>query len=122
MVKDHGLIFNWHCCGSVHAFLTDMIEAGIDIFDVVQTSAKDMDVETLYHRYGNQVCFHGAVDVQKLLVSGKPIRFETKSPYRDLWGLEGGMVVAPSHEMVQKRRLRISWLCMMPYVMFNDRI
>jgi hypothetical protein len=101
MVKDHGLIFSWHCCGSVHAFLADMIEAGIDIFDVVQTSAKDMDVETLYRRYGNQVCFHGAVDVQKLLVSGKPnqVRDEIRR-IRDLWGLDGGMVVAPSHEMV----------------------
>ena len=101
MVKDYGLIFNWHCCGSVHAFLADMIEAGIDIFDVVQTSAKDMDVETLYRRYGNQVCFHGAVDVQKLLVSGKPNQVRDEIHHiRDLWGLKGGMVVAPSHEMV----------------------
>ena len=99
--KQHDLIFNWHCCGSVHQVLPAMIDAGIDIFDVVQTSARDMDLEHLHRLYGNDVCFHGAVDVQKLLVFGTPaqVRHEVQL-IGNLWGTRGGIIVAPSHEAV----------------------
>ena len=78
-----------------------MIDAGIDIFDVVQTSARDMALETLHRRYGGQVCLHGAVDVQKLLVLGTPadVRREV-GRISELWGLSGGIIVGPSHEAV----------------------
>ncbi|GAJ22721.1 unnamed protein product, partial [marine sediment metagenome] len=42
-VKKYNLFFGWHCCGSVHDVLPLMIDAGIDVFDVVQTSARDME-------------------------------------------------------------------------------
>jgi hypothetical protein len=99
--KRFGLLFNWHCCGSVHQALPAMIDAGIDVFDVVQTSARNMDLANLHRLYGNDVCFHGAVDVQKLLVYGSPA--QVKEEVRrivDLWGTRGGMIVAPSHEAV----------------------
>ena len=32
-----------------------MIDAGIDIFDVVQTSAKDMGLENMHRLYGKSV-------------------------------------------------------------------
>lgn len=100
-VKQYNLVFNWHCCGSVHAVLPDMIDAGIDVFDVVQTSARDMDLETLNRLYGKDVCFHGGIDVQKLLTFGTPgqIKDEVRKII-DLWGNRGGFVVAPSHEAV----------------------
>lgn len=97
--KRSGLLFNWHCCGSVHRVLPAMIDVGIDIFDVVQTSARGMDLDNLHRLYGSNVCLHGAVDVQKLLVYGSPE--QVKDEVRriiDLWGLRGGVIVAPSHE------------------------
>jgi uroporphyrinogen decarboxylase len=98
-VKGRGLIFSWHCCGSVHDALPAMIDAGIDVFDVAQTSARDMALETLHSRYGGSVCLHGAVDVQKLLVSGTPadVRAEVRKIHR-LWGGGGGIIIGPSHE------------------------
>jgi uroporphyrinogen-III decarboxylase len=111
-VKRYGLIFSWHCCGSVHQVLPSMIEAGIDVLDVVQTSARDMDlldvVQTsardmdlgiMYRRYGQDVCLSGGIDVQKLLVSGTPaqVRAEVRRAH-DLWGARGGLVLGPSHE------------------------
>jgi uroporphyrinogen decarboxylase len=95
----HGLCFGWHCCGSVHEVLPPMIDAGIDVFDVVQTSARDMYLEELHGRYGRHVCFHGAVDVQKDLVEGRPadIRRVVRR-IRELWGTRGGIILAPSHE------------------------
>jgi uroporphyrinogen decarboxylase len=98
-VKRYELPFSFHCCGSVHQVLPLMIDAGIDIFDVVQTSARDMDLESVYRRYGQDICLSGAVDVQKLLVSGSPeqVRAEVRRA-QDLWGTRGGLVLGPSHE------------------------
>jgi len=98
-VKRYGLLFSFHCCGSVHQVLPLMIDAGIDIFDVVQTSARDMDLESVYRRYGQDICLSGAIDVQKLLVSGSPeqVRAEVRRA-QDLWGTRGGLVLGPSHE------------------------
>ena len=99
--KKYDLIFSWHCCGNVNAILPYMIEAGIDIFDVVQTSAKDMEIENIYKLYEKDICLHGGIDVQKLLVSGKPIDVENEvKKIIELWGDNGGIILAPSHEAV----------------------
>jgi uroporphyrinogen decarboxylase len=95
----HSLPYGWHCCGSVHEVLPLMIDAGIDVFDVVQTSARGMELEGLHRRYGGQVCFHGTLDVQKDLVekSAAEVR-DLVRRVKDLWGLGGGLILAPSHE------------------------
>jgi uroporphyrinogen-III decarboxylase len=98
-VKRYDLIYSWHCCGSIHQVLPLMIDAGIDVLDVVQTSARDMDLETMYRRYGQDVCLCGGIDVQKLLVSGTPAQVRTEvERVHDLWGTRGGIVLGPSHE------------------------
>ncbi len=96
--KKNGLFFGWHVCGSVHQFLPDMIDAGIDVFDVVQTSARDMKIDKLYNLYGSSVCFHGGLDIQKLLVQGtaKQVKEEVKK-IKELWGKKGGIILAPTH-------------------------
>lgn len=98
-VHAHGLFYGWHCCGSVHEVLPLMIDAGIDVFDVVQTSARDMGIENVHRLYGGDVCLHGAVDVQKDLVekSAEGVK-EVVKKIKDLWGNRGGMILAPSHE------------------------
>lgn len=98
-VKKYNLFFGWHCCGSVHNVLPLMIDAGIDVFDVVQTSARDMELEKVYKLYGGKVCLHGGMDVQKLLVEKTPeeIKEEVKKVV-SLWGSRGGIILAPSHE------------------------
>ncbi len=98
-VKSYGLVFSWHCCGSVHAALPAMIDAGIDIFDVVQTSARDMDLQSMHTLYGARVCLHGAVDAQKLLVYGSPVDIRAEiDRINQLWGNGGGIIAGPSHE------------------------
>lgn len=99
--KKYDLIFNWHCCGSVHSILPHMIDAGIDIFDVVQTSAKDMEIENVYRLYGKDVCIHGGIDVQDLLIKGttEDVKNEVKK-IKELWGNGGGIILAPSHEIL----------------------
>jgi len=97
--KKYNLIFSWHCCGNVNEILPLMIDTGIDVFDVVQTSAKDMELENIHKLYGRSVCLHGGIDVQKLLIQGSPasIKEEVKKVI-DLWGNNGGVILGPSHE------------------------
>ncbi|MHB1376639.1 MAG: uroporphyrinogen decarboxylase family protein [Candidatus Humimicrobiaceae bacterium] len=101
MAKSKGLIFSWHCCGNINEVLPMMIDAGIDVFDVVQTSAKDMEIERFHKRFGKNVCINGAIDVQKLLIDKKPkdIREEVKK-IMELWGQDGGAIIGPSHEIL----------------------
>jgi uroporphyrinogen decarboxylase len=97
--KKRGLLFGWHVCGSVHEVLPMMIDAGIDVFDVVQTSARDMDIENVHRLYGRHVCLHGGLDVQKLLVEKTDMEVrEEVQRIVDLWGNRGGIILAPSHE------------------------
>ena len=97
----HRLIFSFHCCGSVHQVLPMMIDAGIDVFDVVQTSARDMDLATVRARYGADIAVSGGIDVQKLLVSGTPQDVAAEVGHAlDLWGRDGGLILGPSHEAV----------------------
>jgi hypothetical protein len=105
-VKRYDLVFSFHCCGSVHQVLPLMIDAGIDMFDVVQTSARDMDLETVHRRYSRDICVSGGIDVQKLLVSGTPgdVAAEVRRAH-DLWGTGGGLVLGPSHEAVPETPL-----------------
>ena len=99
--KKYGLIFSWHCCGSVNEVLPLLIDAGIDIFNVVQTSAKDMEIEKIYRRYAKNVCLCGAIDSQSLLIykDEKTIRDEVKK-IKYLWGNKGGIILGPSHDLV----------------------
>ena len=100
-VKKYNLIFSWHCCGNTTQILPYIIECGIDVFDVVQTSARNMDLENVYKICNKKLCLHGGLDVQKLIVSGKPndIKEEIKKVI-NLWSNRGGIILGPSHEIV----------------------
>ena len=106
IVKSHDIVFSWHCCGSVHKVMPMMIDAGIDVFDVVQTSAKDMEIENIYKLYGKKICIHGGLDVQNLLVFKTPREvMEEVKKIKNLWGNRGGVILAPSHEALPETPL-----------------
>lgn len=62
-----------HSCGSIKQFLPDLIDAGLDIINPVQTTAADMDPVELKREYGKDLSFWGGgVDTQHLLPNGTP--------------------------------------------------
>lgn len=68
---------NWkvfkHCCGSIPNLIEPMIQAGIDIFNPVQTSAAGMDPRWLKATFGDRITFWGGgVDTQRVLPFGTP--------------------------------------------------
>lgn len=48
-----------HSCGSVKPFIPDFIEMGVDIWNPVQVSAKNMDPYELKKEFGDNITFWG---------------------------------------------------------------
>jgi len=62
-----------HSCGAIKSFLPNIIEAGFDIINPVQCSAKGMDPKRLKERHGDRITFWGGgVNTQKTLPFGSP--------------------------------------------------
>jgi len=90
-----------HSCGSIHALMPDLIEAGFDIFNPLQTSAAGMDPQTLKERFGERVTFWGGgVDTQRTLPFGRPeeVRQQVQERMR-VFGKGGGFVFNTIHNV-----------------------
>lgn len=62
-----------HCCGGCELLIEGFIEAGFDILNPIQTSAKGMDPQLLADKYGGRIIlWGGGVDTQQTLPFGKP--------------------------------------------------
>lgn len=62
-----------HTCGAIEGFVPNLIEAGFDILNPVQCSAKGMDPRVLKDRHGDRTTFWGGgVNTQKTLPFGTP--------------------------------------------------
>ncbi len=88
----------YHCCGSIAQFIPGLIALGIDVLDPIQPVNPDMQPERLKAKYGDQVCFHGGIDMQHLLTRGSPaeVQAEVRRYCRSL-GRGGGYILAPAH-------------------------
>ena len=49
----------YHCCGSIYPFIPDLIDAGVDILNPVQLTAKGMDARQLKEEFGDRLTFWG---------------------------------------------------------------
>ncbi len=98
IAKKHGLYVCFHVCGSCVDIIPDLIEIGVDVLDPVQVSARNMEIDRLKRSFGKDICFHGGIDAQRLILSGKPedIRKEVDRIKR-LFGQDGGIILGPSH-------------------------
>jgi hypothetical protein len=90
-----------HSCGAIASLLPDLIEAGFDLFNPVQTSAAGMDPTALKQRFGERVTFWGGgVDTQQVLPFGTPeqVRAQVRERMR-IFGPGGGFVFNPIHNV-----------------------
>jgi uroporphyrinogen decarboxylase len=91
----------YHSCGALQPLIPDLIEAGIDILNPVQVSAKGMDTRELKRQFGKDLTFHGGgVDTQEVLPRGTPaqVRDEVKRRIDDL-APGGGFIFAAVHNI-----------------------
>jgi len=90
-----------HCCGACEPLIGGFIEAGYDILNPVQTSAKGMEPEHLVERYGERIVFWGGgVDTQQILPFGKPdeVRRQVKERVR-IFSRKNGFVFNTIHNI-----------------------
>ena len=90
-----------HCDGAITKIIPDLIEIGVDLLNPIQPVVKDMDdTKALKEKFGEEICFHGGIDVQQVLVnfSEDEIRDEVKLRINDL-GTSGGFIIAPCHNI-----------------------
>jgi uroporphyrinogen decarboxylase len=89
-----------HTCGSVFPLVPDLIDVGVDILNPIQTSAQGMNPAALKRKFGEQLVFHGGIDVQHILPFATPerVREEVKRIVATL-GQGGGYIFAPSHNI-----------------------
>jgi len=62
-----------HCCGGCEPLIDGFIDAGYDVLNPVQTSARGMDPQHLVDTFGGRIVFWGGgVDTQQTLPFGTP--------------------------------------------------
>ena len=85
-----------HACGSIYELIPELIDAGIDILNPVQTGAFDMDPEKLKKEFGKYITFWGGGCEPDTLAfkSKKDIREEVKKRL-EIFGKNSGFVFAP---------------------------
>jgi uroporphyrinogen decarboxylase len=96
----YDLLVMLHSCGSVRELIGDFIDIGVDILDPIQTTAAHMDIAELKADFGQHICFHGAIDTQKLLNFGTvgQVRDHVRQTIEVL-GNGGGYIIAPCHNI-----------------------
>lgn len=86
-----------HTDGNVFAIIPDLIEAGVNVLNPVQTSSRDMGAASLKDAYGDRLAFHGAVEGMEgdtdALVAEVKARI-------DVLGRGGGYVMASCNHMI----------------------
>lgn len=97
--KKYGLKAMLHTDGGVRELIPDFIDIGLDILNPIQTSAKGMNPHQLKKEFGQDLCFHGSVDVQHTLPFGTEEQVKTEVWKRiDALGPDG-FILAPSHNL-----------------------
>ena len=90
-----------HACGSVSARINDMANAGVEILNPIQVTAKSMsDNKKLKEEFGDIMTFWGGIDTQRVLNLGsvEDVKREVKTRIRDL-APGGGYIVAAVHNI-----------------------
>jgi hypothetical protein len=90
-----------HSCGSVERFFESFIDAGFDIANPVQCSARGMEPEALKAKYGDRLVFWGGgVDTQQTLPFGTPAEVREQVLRRcEIFAPGGGFVFNAIHNI-----------------------
>jgi uroporphyrinogen decarboxylase len=88
-----------HTDGAVFDLIPDLIEAGVNVLNPVQTSAKGMGAQQLKEAYGNSIVFHGAIENIEGDISTTEIINEVKQRI-DTLASGGGYVLSCCNHMM----------------------
>ncbi len=87
-----------HSDGAISAIVSDLIDIGVDILNPIQPGVAGMEPRLLKQEYGTELCFHGGLDIQQLMVRGTVAEIRSEvARLCDVLGYDGGYVIAPAH-------------------------
>ena len=91
-----------HSCGSLYPILPDLIEAGYDILNTEQTSARQMDPEVLKREFGRDITFWGGgCNTRSVLNHGTPEEVYRHCRERiEIFSKDGGFVFNQEHNIL----------------------
>ncbi len=102
-VKSHSKMHTFiHSCGSISLLMPDMIEAGIEIFNPVQTNAYNMDPAFLKKEFGKDCTFWGGgIETVGTLNNGSPEQIRRQVLERlEIFSKDGGFVFNTVHNIM----------------------
>lgn len=102
-VKAHSQMHTFiHSCGSISSLMPDLIEAGIEIFNPVQTNARQMEPEFLKKEFGQDCTFWGGgVETVGTLNNGTPEQVREQVLERlEIMSAGGGFVFNTVHNIL----------------------
>ncbi len=90
-----------HCCGGIYDLIPGIIDAGCDILNPVQISARGMDPIRLKQEFGDQLCFWGGgCDTQTVLPFKTPEEvYQHTRQNIDIFGKGSGFVFTQVHNI-----------------------
>jgi len=91
-----------HSCGSIYKVMPDLIEAGYDIINPVQTTAADMEAEKLKREFGKDITFWGGgMNTRSVLNHAAPQQvYDHARRMIDIFGPGGGFVFNQEHNIM----------------------
>jgi uroporphyrinogen decarboxylase len=97
LAHSYNLKVMMHSCGGIVDIIPYLLEAGVDILDPIQITAKGMDLEFLASEYGGRMMLHGGVDTQEILPFASPEEVVAHVKYViNTLNRNGGYIFAPS--------------------------
>jgi len=99
LAHEFGALAMMHSCGSVYKLIPKFIEMGLDILEVVQIDAVDMEIEKLHAEFYKKIGFCGSMSVQSTLPFGSVQDVVDEVEKRKTLFKEGGMIIAPTHQI-----------------------
>lgn len=91
-----------HSCGSLYPIIPDLIDAGYDILNPVQTSAYQMDAEVLKREFGRDITFWGGgCDTRTVLNRATPSEvYNHCRRMIEIFNRDGGFVFNQEHNIL----------------------
>lgn len=106
-VRDHypGVKVALHSCGAIYDLIQDLIEAGVQVLNPVQISAKGMDPVKLKREFGKDLVFWGGgADMQQFVAGTSNIEdiYRHSSELIEIFNQDGGFVFNQCHNILDE--------------------
>lgn len=91
-----------HSCGSIYSLIPDLLDAGFEVLNPVQTNAAGMDPAVLKQEFGKEVTFWGGgIDTRSVLNFGTPRQVKDQVKERlEIFAKDGGYVFNTVHNIL----------------------